>query len=64
MPADEVVEAITDALKRLTAGQREIAAVLRDMKEDIIALSDRLDRLEADLAAKRRSQRSPPKSQQ
>ena len=62
--ADDVVELITDALKGLTSGQRELATVLRGIKEDITALSERLDRLEAGLAAKRRSRRSPPQSPQ
>jgi uncharacterized small protein (DUF1192 family) len=61
---DEVVDLITEALKGLTTGQREIAAVLREMKEDITALNERLERLEAGLGAKRQSRRSPPKSPQ
>jgi hypothetical protein len=55
--ADKAIDVITAVLKEMVNCQREIAAVLREMKEDIRDLSDRLDRMEKSLAA---DQRSPP----
>jgi hypothetical protein len=55
--ADETIDVITTLLQEIVHCQREIAAVLREMKEDIRDLSDRLDRMEKSLAA---DQRSPP----
>jgi hypothetical protein len=44
--ADDVMDLVTTALKQITDGQREMVALLREMKEAIMDLSDRLDRLE------------------
>ena len=60
--ADNVIELITAAIRGLTDGQREIATVLREIKEDITALNDRLDRLEKNLAANRQSPPESPES--
>jgi hypothetical protein len=44
--ADDVMDLVTTALKQITDGQREMVALLREMKEAIMDLNDRLDRLE------------------
>jgi hypothetical protein len=55
---ENVTELVTNALQELVSGQREITVILRQIKEDITALSDRLDLVEKSVAAL--EQRSPP----
>jgi hypothetical protein len=44
--ADDVIGLVTATLKQITDGQREMVALLREMKGAIRDLSERLDLLE------------------
>jgi hypothetical protein len=54
---EEAIDLMITALREMVEGQRATATVLREMREDITALSDRLALVEKRLAAKSQSRR-------
>ena len=51
--ADDAMDAITTLFRTIVETQRETVTVLREFQEDIASVTDRLERLEEHLGAKR-----------